>query len=285
MYFPIGTKMLVLFNKFTQTMASVYLFEPGNIDAPQLSVEQIESTYGPINLYSFYSDSVWAGFGNFGESIDYLFEGFGFQQDAITGQLTGMAGYIDGNAAFSIDDFQVSLSDLVEFTPGKPLAQLGIFDGSDYMSGSYGNDVLSGYRGADDMWGSDGDDVLRAGNGPDMIWGGNGSDELYGGFGRNTFKWEDDGSVDRLYIKSDQFVYNYIYDSAGNNPDGIKADVIYELDPFDQVLIQGVSTDSLSFSQAPSGIGIYSDGYLEAVYTGFDLSVAQIESMTSGVSV
>ena len=62
MYFPIGTEMLVLFNKFTQTMASVYLFEPGNIDAPQLSVEQIESTYGPINLYSFYSDSFWAGF-------------------------------------------------------------------------------------------------------------------------------------------------------------------------------------------------------------------------------
>ena len=266
------------------TMASVYLFEPGDIDAPQLSVEQIESTYGPINLYSFYSDSFWAGFGDFGESIDYLYEGFGFQQDAITGQLTGMAGYIDGNAAFSIDDFQVYFLILLNL-PRKPLAQLGIFDGSDYMSGSYGNDVLSGYRGADDMWGSDGDDVLRAGNGPDMIWGGNGSDELYGGFGRNTFEWENDGSIDKLYIKSDQFAYNYIYDSAGNNPDGSKADVIYELDPFDQVFIQGVSTDSLSFSQAPSGIGIFSNGYLEAVYTGLNLNVDQIESMTSGVSV
>ena len=266
-------------------MASVYLFEPDNMENPRWSAEMIESEFGPIKLYNFYSDSIWVGSADFLEEIDIRYDGFDLRQGSEYGSLTGMAGYKDGIPIYSIDEFEIEVKDLVDFVPEKPLARLGVFDGADYMSGSDGDDVLTGYRGADEMWGSGGNDIIKAGNGADSIWGSDGADRLYGGFGRNTFKWEDDGSVDKLYIKSDQFAYNYIYDSAGNNPDGFKADVIYELDPFDQVFIQGVSTDSLSFSQATSGIGIYSDGYLEAVYTGFDLSAAQIESITSGVSV
>ena len=266
-------------------MANVFFFEPGNLDSPQWSLVDIERTFGPINLYSFYSDRFWAGTGDFGEGIDLLYKGYGLREGTDSGQLTGAAGYVNGEVVFSIDGFDVSVSQANNFTPGKPLAQLGIFDGSDYMSGSYGDDVLTGYRGADDMWGSDGDDLLRAGNGADMIWGGRGSDILYGGFGKNTFEWENDGSIDKLYFKSDQFAYNYLYGSAGNNPSGAKADIIYSLDPFDQIFIQGVTTDSLSFSRTADGIGIFADGYLEATYTGFDLNVSQIEAMTSGVSV
>ena len=58
---------------------------------------------------------------------------------------------------------------------------------------------------------------------------------LYGGFGKNIFEWEEDGAVDEIYIKSDQWAYNYIYDSAGNNPTGAKADTIYSLDTFDKI--------------------------------------------------
>lgn len=95
-----------------------------------------------------------------------------------------MAGYEDGNAAFSIDEFSVPISDVLNFTPGEPINQLGIFNESDYMSGSYGSDVLTGYRGADDIWGGSGDDLIRAGNGRDTIWGADGSDVLYGGLGK-----------------------------------------------------------------------------------------------------
>ena len=121
-----------------------------------------------------------------------------------------MAGYEDGNAAFSIDEFSVPISDVLNFTPGEPINQLGIFNESDYMSGSYGSDVLTGYRGADDIWKGSGDDLIRAGNGRDTIWGADGSDVLYGGFGKNTFAWEKDGEVDQIFIKSDQFAYNYV---------------------------------------------------------------------------
>ena len=265
-------------------MTNVYLYKPGDIDAPQWSAEEIERMYGPINLYSFYSDYFWTGTGSFGEGIDFLYEGYGLQQGTSSGSLTGATGYANGDAAFSMDGFDVSVSDWINFTPGEPMAQLGIFDGSDYMSGSTGNDVLTGYLGADDMWGSDGDDVIRAGNGADMIWGANGNDVLYGGFGRNTFEWEEDGYADELYIKSDQFAYNYLYDSAGNNPNGAKADTIYSLDSFDKIYIQGVSTSGLSFASVNGGIGIYAGGYLEATYTGGNLSVQQLQSMTSGVA-
>ena len=105
---------------------------------------------------------------------------------------------------------------------------------------------------------------------------------------------ERDGSIDYLYFKSDQFAYNYIYDSAGNNPTGQKVDILKGLDTTDRIFMQGVSTSSLSFQQinnfaSPSGtfsgIGIYSSGFLEAIYTGGDLTAAQLQSMTSGVAV
>lgn len=265
-------------------MADVYLFEPTNIDAPQWSADQIEAIFGPINLYSFFSDQIWVGTGSYGQGIDFRYDGYGFLQGTQSGRVTGFTGYLNGNPSFSVDGFNVAVSSWVDFKPGLPLSQLGIFDGADNMNGSYGNDVLTGYKGSDDIWGNSGDDIIGAGNGPDQIWGDFGSDVMYGGFGRNTFKWEDDGAVDSLYIKSDQWAYNPVLGSTGNSPNGEKADVIYGLDSFDQVFIQGVSTDELSVYEIGGNIGIFARGALEALYTGGNLTVGQLQSMTFGVA-
>ena len=163
--------------------------------------------------------------------------------------------------------------------------------GPDTISGGGGNDDLIGYRGADRISGEAGNDVVRAGNGRDVLSGGDGRDTLYGGFGLNTFEDEMDGSTDFLYVKSDQWAENWLYGSAGNSPNGEKADKIELLDEGDRIFIQGVETSQLSYGfvdhnsnlgETLSGIGIYSSGFLEAVYVGGNLSMAQLEAMTSG---
>ncbi len=165
---------------------------------------------------------------------------------------------------------------------------------NDVLRGGAGNDTLKGYRGADTLKGGAGSDELRAGNGRDIINGGLGEDVMYGGFGLNTFEDSNDGSIDELYFKSDQLAYNYLYDKAGNSPNGEKADKIGELDDFDKIYLQGATTEQLSFGSVDhvsnlgetlSGIGIYASGTLEAVYVGDNLSLAQIQSMTFGTGV
>ena len=166
--------------------------------------------------------------------------------------------------------------------------------GADLIDGRAGDDQLFGFRGADVLIGGLGDDLLRAGNGRDVITGGPGQDVLYGGFGHNAFTGEKDGSKDKIYFKSDQFSENWIYGKAGNNPNGKKVDVIKGLDSYDKLFIQGVKTSGLSFSRVSSfatptgnfsGIGIFANGFLEGLYTGDDLSIAQLKSMTVGVDV
>ena len=140
--------------------------------------------------------------------------------------------------------------------------------------------------------GGNGDDLLRAGNGRDVIDGGEGSDTMYGGFGLNTFEDANDGEIDEIFFKSDQHAFNWIYDKAGNSPNGEKADKIGELDEFDEIFVQGVETEELDFGnvvhysnlgETLDGIGIYASGTLEAVYVGDNLSISQLESMTQGI--
>ena len=163
---------------------------------------------------------------------------------------------------------------------------------NEFFQGGAGNDELIGVRGKDVLSGDAGNDTVRGGNGRDVITGGADSDNLYGGFGHNTFAGEKDGVADNLFFKSDQFAENWLYGKAGNNADGRKADIIKSLDTSDRLFVQGVETSELSFSQvsnfaAPtgnfSGIGIFANGFLEGLYTGGDLSAAQLQTMTVGV--
>ncbi len=163
--------------------------------------------------------------------------------------------------------------------------------GADLLDGKAGNDELVGFRGADFLIGGSGNDEIRAGNGRDVLTGGIGSDTLFGGFGSNTFNAENDGAIDKLYIKSDQLAYNWIYGKAGNSPNGEKVDNIGKLDSNDQIFIQGATTSQLTFGSIShttphgdnwKGIGIYAAGNLEAVFTGGNLSQTQLQAMTFG---
>ena len=162
----------------------------------------------------------------------------------------------------------------------------------EYLEGGAGDDVLMGRQGGDVLSGGSGDDLIRAGHGRDVITGGVGGDTLFGGFGHNIFTGERDGALDTLSFKSDQHLWNWLYGKAGNNTDGSKLDVIHSLDVIDKIRVEGVETSQLSFEaisnfSSPtgnySGIGIYSDGFLEAIYTGSDLNASQLQSMTVGV--
>lgn len=165
-------------------------------------------------------------------------------------------------------------------------------NGKDIITGFAGNDELRGGQGGDHIFGGHGNDLISGGNGRDYLSGGSGEDDIIGGFGHNTFDNERDGSVDRIFFKSDQFAYNWLYGSTANNPSGKKVDIIKGLDKVDRLFVQGVETSDLTFSQvtnfaAPtgyfSGIGIYANGFLEGLYTGGDLTSSQLQSMTTGV--
>ena len=167
-------------------------------------------------------------------------------------------------------------------------------DESDTLIGATGDDQLIGFRGADILNGMAGDDLIQAGNGPDIIDGGAGADKLFGGFGANIFEDTRDGAIDQLFIKSDQWAYNYLYDSAGNNTDGSRTDEIRELDINDQVFIQGVNTSQIRVISVTkintnngqlTGLGIFTNGFVEAVYTGTELDAEQLLAITQGVPV
>ena len=176
-----------------------------------------------------------------------------------------------------------------ELIQGKQINK-GAWDGvpkGSVLNGSTGGETLRGLAGWDVIDGGDGDDLIHGGNGRDIITGGAGSDELHGDFGWNTYKDQRDGSTDLIAIKSDQHLNNWWYGTAGNSPNGEKADFIEGLDAKDQIKIIGVFSQDLSFKEnvtarGVSGIGIYAKGTLEAVYTGGNLSIGQLTQMTSG---
>jgi len=80
---------------------------------------------------------------------------------------------------------------------------------------------------------------------------------------------------------------NWYFAKAGNNPNGERADIIEGLDSIDRIKIIGVASADITYSvstsiQGVTGIGIYGKGALEAIYSGVNLTLAQIQSMTSG---
>ena len=158
---------------------------------------------------------------------------------------------------------------------------------NDSIIGNYTRNILEGLKGDDIIDGLAGDDLIHGGNGADILIGGLGGDELHGDFGRNTYRSEKDGFSDLIAIKSDQWLVNWLLGKAGNNSDGANCDIIEGLDAIDKIRIIGVKTSEITFAANVSahgvtGIGIYGKGALEALYIGGDLTLTNIQSMTSG---
>ncbi|MFS6817971.1 hypothetical protein AAF134_00940 [Synechococcus lacustris Tous-12m] len=167
----------------------------------------------------------------------------------------------------------------IDFTAGEVAGSV--------ISGDIGNDDIKGYAGWDFLDGGAGADLIHGGNGRDIISGGVGRDELHGDFGWNTYRSEKDGVSDLIAIKSDHYLVNWLYGKAGNSPNGEKSDIIEGLDSIDKIKLIGIDTREITFAanvnaKGVTGIGIYGKGILEALYTGGDLTVAQITQMTSG---
>ena len=259
--------VFVTSSETTQSNKNTFVHELGHYLG--LGEPGYDDRYDQIDSVMSYnkSNKIDGGFRTWFSStdVDILLEYFGPEND---GDVNVVEGDINGNTV------------------------IGSTAKHDFLVGYGGNDYMQGNRGRDSLFGGSGNDELRAGNGRDVINGGDGMDDLYGGFGLNTFEEALDGEVDSLFFKSDQHAYNWIYDKDGNSPNGEKADKIMELDPFDEIFVQGVETEELSFGnvvhysnlgETLDGIGIYATGTLEAVYVGDDLSLGQIEAMTQGI--
>lgn len=166
------------------------------------------------------------------------------------------------------------------------------FEGNDTLVGGAGNDSLAGGLLNDRLEGEVGNDAARGGNGRDTLIGGLGRDELWGDFGLNHFEANSDGESDLLVIKSDQIMFNQLLNGIDNSG-GAKCDIIGKIDSIDKIIIQGVGTAQLTFQQSYSwqnpitsavltGVAIFAAGKLEALYTGGDLSLLQIQAITTG---
>ena len=176
--------------------------------------------------------------------------------------------------------------DTIDGGAGNDVINGGLGIEVDYLFGAGGNDFIGGGGGADHIYGQDGNDEIRAGQGKDIVSGGGGSDVLYGGGGANTYLSEADGDLDQLFIVSDLRSHGFDW---GRSHGGINADVITELDQNDRITILGTSDSSLTYrqvaagtyNQTQAGIGIFDGETLEALYIGNNLSLSQLDAITT----
>ncbi len=136
----------------------------------------------------------------------------------------------------------------------------------------------------DKLTGGEGPDLLRGELGHDLITGGGGADELWGGPGSNQFFSPVDGVADWLLISRDG--------STNKRRNRSSVDEISALGFEDQVGILGAVTrrvrlsptliNSTAYGQL-DGIGIFVGKRLEAVYTGSEISRAELRDLTVGL--
>jgi Ca2+-binding RTX toxin-like protein len=143
---------------------------------------------------------------------------------------------------------------------------------------------LIGSASDDTLIGGGGPDLLRGEQGNDVLTGGGSADELWGGPGSNQFFSTADGAADWLLISRDG--------SSNTRRHRSSVDEIANLGSEDQVGILGAATRRLRFSPTSiasnaygqlDGIGIYVGQRLEAIYTGGDLSRAELQNLTVGL--
>ena len=161
--------------------------------------------------------------------------------------------------------------------------------GNDYLQGGVGNDRLNGSKGNDFLEGGAGDDIIYGGKGNDTLQGGNGADILHGSLGQNTFSNTADGSTDIINIQCEQQSGKKRRRKAKNKKQGTNnIDIIEGLDVNDQINLIGAENKSISVQETialgETGVGIFAKGSLEALYTGDELSSAQLLDMTTGLN-
>ena len=233
-----------------------------------------------LNLFLGGVDTLNAEYQNVDISPLQQLENINLIEPALNAIGNDLANLIEGN----------SLSNLIVCHSGDDVARGKT--GNDTLLGVSGNDRLAGGLLNDRIEGESGNDSGRGGNGRDTLIGGSGRDELWGDFGLNLFEANNDGESDLLVIKSDQIMFNHLLNGVDNSG-GAKCDVIAKIDSIDRIIIQGANTAQLSFqqdfswqnpitTQVLNGIAIFAAGKLEALYTGGDLNLAQLEAITTG---
>lgn len=130
------------------------------------------------------------------------------------------------------------------------------------VTGTAQRDVLTGTTENDRVFGGWGNDVLRGAKGDDLIQGGKGDDRLFGGYGSNIF----DGGLGRDFF------------NIAAERTAATADIIRDAAVQDRIVI--LNGTNLGFQQMGDGVGILSNGTLQALVQG-DLTLGQVRSMTS----
>ncbi|MDP3653396.1 MAG: type I secretion C-terminal target domain-containing protein, partial [Rhodoferax sp.] len=119
---------------------------------------------------------------------------------------------VAGTASIPDETIQYTITDKDVVNPDSSTASLTLrvvtneyvgTSGSETVTGSSSNDLISGLAGDDTLNGLAGNDIIRGGDGNDTIDGGADNDQLYGGMGNDTI---DGGTGDDL-----------VYGEAGND--------------------------------------------------------------------
>ena len=122
---------------------------------------------------------------------------------------------------------------------------------TNYIYGTRKNDYLTGTNLNDVIYGYQGDDTLIDGGG---------ADKLYGAKGKNTYSCSVDGYTDFIYVRRDK-----------------KADIVKSIGIEDRIDIKG---SNFTFVETTRGVEIYYKHSLQVIYTGDELSLSQIQSIT-----
>ena len=158
--------------------------------------------------------------------------------------------------------------------------------GNNIINGRGENDYLNGSSGNNTLKGGTGDDIIYGGKGNDILKGGKGADILHGGFGQNTFSNAADGFIDIINIECEQKLESKRQSNTQKNKSiANNVDIIKSLDENDQINLIGVKNKSISIEATSTlgkvGLGIFTNGSLEALYIGDDLSTRQLLNMTT----
>ena len=119
--------------------------------------------------------------------------------------------------------------------------------GIDIVWGNLGNDTLDGGDGADQVRGGQGDDVLTGGAGDDYVSGDRGNDTESGGAGADLFHTSQDAGIDKVldfHVSDGDRVM--LDPGTTYRLSQVGADTVIDLDPGSQMILVGVSLNSLS---------------------------------------